>query len=162
FARDGSRRINMKTILFAVPEAGSGICKKATFIAVLAVAASALRADIAMAQQAVKPKILFSQTPHDPSPTITNPRLRPHTPQQLPVYVRNDADKPVAAFVELRAGGAIVPGSRAPVNLPVGLTSISLPKPPAPPPGGKPAAPTALPAPLQVRLLGAKNEVLDE
>src|SRR5262249_46756484 len=45
-------------------------------------------------------KISFSEIANDPNPTITSLRLRPNTPQQAYLYVRNSTAKPIKAFLE--------------------------------------------------------------
>src|SRR5213593_3973053 len=156
----------MQQATFAVPRNGNELmircrpspCGIAFWASALVLAIVALAAQPCAAQPADSGlKILFSETAHDPAPTITNLRLRPNASQQFYLYVRNTGKAAREAIVELRAGAKAVPGTRAEVKIPVGTTQISLPKPPAPAPGEKPPGPTALPAPLRVRLLDPKT-----
>ncbi|HMC66507.1 MAG TPA: hypothetical protein VKI65_16350, partial [Gemmataceae bacterium] len=164
----------MQTTSIAGLRTGSGIIptwgrRRSAFLLPLLLASTWLMLPPASArgQPADKQvKIFFSEIANDPNPTITSLRLRPNTPQQAYLYVRNNTAKPIKAFLEVRAGGiegTIVPGSRIPIELKGnGLTSVVLPNPPPPPPGGKPAPPPAWRAPLLVRVLGEKNEPLGE
>lgn len=108
-----------------------------------------------------KLKLRFSDKANDPEPKefLT---LRPNLAQQIFVYVQNANNTTEEVTVELRAGGNSVPGGVQPVKVEGNKPQRVLFGKPAPAPADKPLVLTPLAGPIDLRLLGDKNAVLDE